>query len=76
MPTNVSPLQLFARIVGNYFPSLVVRPEVAERMYPLSKFLNKIILESGYFHLQATKPDTIGKLFFNNYWINMMNLYN
>ncbi|XP_013138350.1 PREDICTED: juvenile hormone epoxide hydrolase-like, partial [Papilio polytes] len=59
MPTNVSPLQLFARIVGNYFPSLVVRPEVADRMYPLSKFLNKIILESGYFHLQATKPDTI-----------------
>ncbi|XP_013163336.1 PREDICTED: juvenile hormone epoxide hydrolase-like [Papilio xuthus] len=59
MPTIFSPLQAFARIVGDYFPSLVVRPEVADRMYPLSNFLSKIVRESGYFHLQATKPDTV-----------------
>ncbi|XP_014358001.2 juvenile hormone epoxide hydrolase [Papilio machaon] len=59
MPTVMSPLQAFARIVGDYFPSLVVREEVADRMYPLSNFFNKIVRESGYFHLQATKPDTV-----------------
>ncbi|XP_075975252.1 juvenile hormone epoxide hydrolase-like [Anticarsia gemmatalis] len=46
-------------LIGSLFPSLIDsgRPE---RVYPLRKFVSYIMRESGYFHIQATKPDTIG----------------
>ncbi|CAG9568746.1 unnamed protein product [Danaus chrysippus] len=47
-------------LVGAVLPSLVVEPDLASRMYPLSSYLSFLMEESGYFHLQATKPDTIG----------------
>lgn len=31
-----------------------------DRVHPISKYLIYMIRESGYFHTQATKPDTIG----------------
>ncbi|CAD0205920.1 unnamed protein product [Chrysodeixis includens] len=46
--------------LGAYFPSLYVEPHLADRMYPLSSFFAYVLEESGYMHLQATKPDTIG----------------
>lgn len=48
-------------LIGAYFPSLVVEPHLASRMYPLSKICAFMMEEFGYFHLQATKPDTVGK---------------
>lgn len=47
-------------IIGAFIPSLVVESHLADRMYPLSKIYSYLIEESGYMHIQATKPDTIG----------------
>ncbi|XP_060807877.1 juvenile hormone epoxide hydrolase [Amyelois transitella] len=47
-------------ILGSFMPSLVVEPSLADRMYPLSKIFSFMLEESGYLHLQATKPDTVG----------------
>ncbi|XP_023946624.2 juvenile hormone epoxide hydrolase [Bicyclus anynana] len=46
--------------VGAVFPSLVVEPHLADRMYPLSKYFAYLMEEFAYLHLQATKPDTVG----------------
>lgn len=40
------------------FPKLFVEESLQEKY--VSQFPD-MILESGYFHLQSTKPDTIGK---------------
>lgn len=44
------------------FPSLVGDDEYLYKVYPLSDYFKYIVREFGYFHLQATKPDTLGKL--------------
>ncbi|KAL0811072.1 hypothetical protein ABMA28_010343 [Loxostege sticticalis] len=46
--------------LGAFFPSFVVEEKYADRIYPLSEYYSKFLEEFGYFHLQATKPDTIG----------------
>ncbi|XP_041971900.1 juvenile hormone epoxide hydrolase-like isoform X2 [Aricia agestis] len=46
--------------IGAYFPSLIVEPHLASRLYPLSNLFCYIMEEFGYFHLQATKPDSVG----------------
>ena len=45
-----------------FFPSLVFNnPETDyDKTFPLMKKVYFMLRESGYFHLQATKPDTIG----------------
>ncbi|KAI6185703.1 Epoxide hydrolase [Aphelenchoides besseyi] len=54
-----SPTKLFKMIFGSYFPSLFwSQPEYAQ--YNLSAILIQAIKESGYMHIQATKPDTVG----------------
>ena len=50
------------KIIGSFWPSLVVDEAHADKIYPLSNVFSEFILEMGYMHLQATKPDTIGKL--------------
>lgn len=57
----------FWQFVGSLVPSLVVPKEHAHRMYPLKNHFLRIMEESGYMHLQSTKPDTIGKLLVNYY---------
>lgn len=47
-------------IVGSLWPSLWVPEKYVNKIYPLHKYLHFLLKESGYFHLQATKPDTIG----------------
>ncbi|XP_034936330.1 juvenile hormone epoxide hydrolase 1-like [Chelonus insularis] len=46
--------------LGALFPSLVVEPEYAPRIYPLKYHYGRLLEETGYFHIQATKPDTLG----------------
>lgn len=53
----LSKLKLLA---GSVWPSLVIEEKDKHRLYPLSNFLSNVLLEFGYMHLQATKPDTIG----------------
>ncbi|XP_013165393.1 PREDICTED: juvenile hormone epoxide hydrolase-like [Papilio xuthus] len=50
----------FKTMLGAFFPSLVVESHLADRMYPLSDFFAYLMEEFGYFHIQATKPDTVG----------------
>ncbi|XP_033323810.1 juvenile hormone epoxide hydrolase 1 [Megalopta genalis] len=61
MCSAMGPKVLFWSIVGTYFPSLVgVDSEHYSMYFPVSAHLSNLIEESGYFHIQATKPDTIG----------------
>jgi juvenile hormone epoxide hydrolase len=45
----------------SFYPTLLVKKEHVHKIYPLSSKFAFILLESGYLHLQATKPDTVGK---------------
>lgn len=45
---------------GSVFPSYFMTPDEEARMYPLKKNLLFFLEESGYLHIQATKPDTVG----------------
>lgn len=57
-----SPLEVIKTAIGSIFPSLVGIPKKHHfHLYPISRKLSHMILETGYLHLQATKPDTIGK---------------
>ncbi|XP_030758463.1 juvenile hormone epoxide hydrolase 2-like [Sitophilus oryzae] len=47
-------------ILGVLYPSWIVKPEHYERVYPLKDRGLFIFRESGYFHLQSTKPDSLG----------------
>lgn len=47
--------------LGTYWPSIIVSNENEKsRTYPLSKMFFGFLEESGYMHLQMTKPDTAG----------------
>ena len=57
--TTASMAKLF---IGSFVPSLVMSPSDAEKIYPYMENLkNKILKEMGYYLLQSTKPDTVGK---------------
>lgn len=60
-----SPLQFTKTFIGNYFPSWVgITKEDEDYLYPMKEKYSYLVLELGYMHLQATKPDTVGKLHF------------
>lgn len=47
--------------IAAYFPSYFIEdPKYISWMYPFKREFMFLIQETGYFHLQATKPDTIG----------------
>ncbi|KAL1517022.1 hypothetical protein ABEB36_000842 [Hypothenemus hampei] len=46
--------------VGSIFPSLFFTEKEIDKVTPITRTVQFILLESGYFHLQASKPDTIG----------------
>lgn len=48
-------------LVASLYPqAFVPKAEHVEWIFPLGPQFKKLIQETGYFHLQATKPDTIG----------------
>ncbi|KAJ8938571.1 hypothetical protein NQ314_011430 [Rhamnusium bicolor] len=54
-----TPLSYVKLFLGSFFPFLIVSKEHRHRMYPLGHRFSFLMLESGYMHIQATKPDTI-----------------
>jgi pimeloyl-ACP methyl ester carboxylesterase len=47
--------------LGSYWPSLIVSSEQEKSdVYPLSKTFSASLEETGYMHIQMTKPDTVG----------------
>lgn len=60
MCAAMHPLTPIVYMVGSIYPLLLVDPPYQDRLFPLSSSYSFLIEESGYFHLQATKPDTVG----------------
>ncbi|NWQ79356.1 HYEP hydrolase, partial [Columbina picui] len=60
--TNMGFTHVLSVLLGRYLPGLFgFQEEDVRRMFPfLEKGLYRILLESGYAHIQATKPDTVG----------------
>ncbi|KAJ8877463.1 hypothetical protein PR048_021918 [Dryococelus australis] len=46
-------------VLGSLWPTLIVDKEYVGRMYPVGAKFTNILKESGYMHIQATKPDTV-----------------
>lgn len=57
----LSPMAVLKHILGAIHPPLLVEQPMAHKMYPIKNLLTFLYQESGYLHLQATKPDTVGK---------------
>ncbi|KAH0951508.1 hypothetical protein HN011_003406 [Eciton burchellii] len=51
---------MFWTLLGIIFPSFVVDKEHYSKMYPFKYHMHRLLEETGYMHLQATKPDTAG----------------
>lgn len=51
-------------ILGSFYPPMVIEKEHQSKLYPFLNKLAYLLEESGYMHLQATKPDTIGNKLF------------
>lgn len=47
-------------LAGTVTPRLIVSKELEDRIYPLKDHLLYGLQETGFFHEQLTKPDTIG----------------
>lgn len=47
-------------LLSQLVPSLILKPSDYKKVIPLGEKFKYILGESGYFHLQATKPDTVG----------------
>lgn len=52
--------EAFKLLVINFLPFLVSKAEY-NTIFPFKKLLKLFYIEGGYFHLQSTKPDTLGK---------------
>ncbi|KAG6446905.1 hypothetical protein O3G_MSEX004676 [Manduca sexta] len=56
----ITPKALSLTFISAIYPSAIVESMLADRMYPLKDYLAWLLSETGYLHLQATKPDTLG----------------
>lgn len=64
-------------ILGSVLPSgWIMDPKLEKFWYPLSTFFGIFVRETGYAHIQATKPDTLGKSSFRyKYFSNPLDKY-
>ncbi|XP_055594687.1 juvenile hormone epoxide hydrolase 1-like [Uranotaenia lowii] len=61
MCVNLSPLASMKNIIGGFIPNCVVENEAHIPYYfPQMDKFKTLLAETGYMHLQSTKPDTIG----------------
>lgn len=66
LPFSYLPQTLMKQMLGALYPPAVVKPKYEKRMYPLFSRFYYIITKLGYFHMQATFPDTIGISLFDS----------
>ncbi|XP_041980161.1 LOW QUALITY PROTEIN: juvenile hormone epoxide hydrolase-like [Aricia agestis] len=59
MPMSRMPISVAKYLVVSLFPSYFVEEKNVERV-SFKQVITQLIREFGYYHLQATKPDTIG----------------
>jgi len=48
-------------LLAAIYPPLFVDVDEISKSYPIPSLMAKLAEETGYMHLQATKPDTVGK---------------
>ncbi|XP_025831993.1 juvenile hormone epoxide hydrolase 2 [Agrilus planipennis] len=62
MCISLMSVTLWKIILGSFWPSIVgiSKEDQSKMMYPLSRIFKSLLAETGYYHIQATKPDTIG----------------
>jgi juvenile hormone epoxide hydrolase len=56
----MAPWAQLKMLVSSLYPKLFVDEKHVDYYYPLSKLFTFAVEETGYLHIQATKPDTIG----------------
>jgi pimeloyl-ACP methyl ester carboxylesterase len=56
VPMPWGPLSMLA---GAAYPPLLFSPNDQQRVFPLQSLVVRILKESGYFHEQSTRPDTL-----------------
>lgn len=59
---TITPLAYLKTYLGGFFPSLVIDDKVRDKIYPMKEKLMYTLKETGYMHIQGTKPDTLGEL--------------
>lgn len=70
-PVNFSKRTVLTWVLGGIWSSLV-GGGLEDRMYPLKDKTEYLLEESGYMHLQGTKPDTIGKFLKTGNYISFL----
>lgn len=55
--------------LGSFWPSMLMPSDKAHLVYPLLPKYGFILQETGYLHIQATKPDTVGK--YRSYYLHV-----
>jgi len=61
MCASMAPLSTLKSMIVDIYPSLFIDEKYVNWIHPLSNKLKTVMEEMGYMHIQATKPDTIGK---------------
>ncbi|XP_066154027.1 juvenile hormone epoxide hydrolase 1-like [Euwallacea fornicatus] len=57
---NWSPLAHLMFVIGHFWPSLIYEENEVQLSYNKQNTLMFVLEETGYFHIQGTKPDTVG----------------
>lgn len=60
MCVNSAPIGSVKNLIGGIAPSFVVEAKYVDFYYPYLARMKLLLTETGYMHIQATKPDTIG----------------
>lgn len=50
-------------MISSLLPSFFVEEQLVDNLFPLYDRLMFVLEETGYMHIQGTKPDTLGKIF-------------
>ncbi|CAO1411548.1 unnamed protein product [Diamesa hyperborea] len=61
-----SPLAMGKGFVASFYPKFFMDAEFVEWSYPFMPKFFELVQESGYMHIQSTKPDTIGTALHDN----------
>nr|UTQ10530.1 juvenile hormone epoxide hydrolase-2 [Antheraea pernyi] len=57
---TLNPAGTFLEFLGSFYPPLIMDSSIVHWKYPLLSKYADLVEESGYLHIQATKPDTVG----------------
>ncbi|XP_077295129.1 juvenile hormone epoxide hydrolase 1-like isoform X2 [Arctopsyche grandis] len=60
MPAVMTPKSSLKHFLGSFYPSLFIDKNREHLVYPVSDVFQGLLEETGYMHIQATKPDTVG----------------